>query len=63
VLVKLPEPLFIYLFFDGFCFLCQLNCPDLCFFDGFFFFFFLFNFLNLFFFFGFFFFFFNYFSG
>ncbi len=32
--VKLPGLLFLFLFlffFDGFCFLCQLNCPDLCF--------------------------------
>jgi hypothetical protein len=29
--VKLLGPL-IFFFLDGFCFLCQLNCPDLCFF-------------------------------
>jgi hypothetical protein len=35
---------FVFLFFcfDGFCFLCQLNCPDLCLFVCFFFFFFFF---------------------
>jgi hypothetical protein len=34
VLVKLPGPLFVclFFFFDGFCFLCQLNYSDLCFF-------------------------------
>jgi hypothetical protein len=32
VSVKLPGPFFFsFFFFDEFCFLCQLNCPDLCF--------------------------------
>ncbi len=31
---------FVFFFFDGFCFLRQLNCPDLCLFVCFFFFFF-----------------------
>jgi hypothetical protein len=46
VSVKLLGPLFVclFFFFDGFCFLCQLNCSDLC---VFFFFFFLMGFVFL----------------